>query len=64
MISAADIVRKLAAQDPCAGDVESELETCGLCHVYGYGIASEEHESDCPWRLAVEWVRQSPRVIL
>ena len=50
---AMDIVRALAA---CAEPRDSEYYVCWLClhNVFG---SETDHESDCPWRQALEWVR-------
>lgn len=55
-MTAEQIVRALAVADP----VEHQPgwpAVCGLCTAEGKGNRFvEEHEPDCPWRLAVEWV--------
>lgn len=53
------IVRALAASDP---RVDSEgAPDCGLCHLMLAGDRDlKEHQTDCPWRRAVEWVDGHP----
>lgn len=56
-MSPEEIVRALAAVKPACCDA---TECCTLCDGHGWQ-ASEGHEPDCPWRLAVEWVEANPR---
>jgi hypothetical protein len=52
--TAEQIVRALAAADP---NVHSAgmWHSCGLCYK-SLPIEAADHEPDCPWRLAAEWV--------
>jgi hypothetical protein len=54
-MTAEEIVRALAAREAPRATY-SDLQ-CGLCD--GYFNA---HAADCPWRLALEWVAEHPRI--
>jgi hypothetical protein len=49
------IVRALAAADLTVQD--HGLTGCALCDRY-LPVLTADHEPDCPWRLAVEWVSE------
>ncbi len=52
-----EIVRALAAADLAPGG-----DSCRLCGPAGFEPESvADHEPDCPWRLAVEWVAAQER---
>jgi hypothetical protein len=55
---ASRIVRALAAAEP-----NYHSGTWHVCHLCGASLPVEaaEHEPDCPWRLAVEWVEKEGR---
>jgi hypothetical protein len=48
------IVRALASVDPCM-ELPDMFHVCALCGA-GLPIRADQHDDDCPWRLAVEWV--------
>lgn len=48
------IVRALATADPTTDD--PSWWECGLCDK-ALPATPDDHMADCPWRLAVEWVR-------
>lgn len=53
---AATIVRALAASDPVVE--RGDFLACSLCGAWR-DEGGDEHEPDCPWRLAVEWVAEN-----
>lgn len=55
-MTAEQIVRALAATDPVSTDgVWIQCKLCYDDHAEGRPL---EHEPECPWRLAVEWVAE------
>lgn len=52
-MNAEDIVRRLAANEPTY--YADEGHVCGICEVF-VAIRPAEHQKDCSWRLAKEWV--------
>lgn len=60
--AAEDIVRALAAGCPTRRSLAPDhpmpdITLCGLCGCHMTAVdVPEQHEHDCPWRLAVEWV--------
>ncbi len=64
-MTAEQIVRALAARGPVAEVITAadEHRHCTLCHVErGPAVPLDDfnHQPDCPWRLAVEWVAAHP----
>lgn len=59
------IVRALAAGDPTAADEHDGTPYCTLCDTAKWnGLARPaNHDPDCPWRLAVEWVSLSAAAV-
>jgi hypothetical protein len=57
--TADDIVRALATRDPMTG--ADYVPQCALCGVGGWHVNAEDHERDCEWRRAVEWVEANPK---
>ncbi len=59
-MTAEQIVRALAAADPSHGDPRGTLRRCTFCgktNDWPRVIENAaDHDADCPWRLAVEWV--------
>ncbi len=56
--TAEQIVRALAAASPVVHRSDGWAR-CGVCAAGGYigdGRDADDHDPDCPWRLAVEWV--------
>lgn len=54
-MNAEQIVRALAAANPLTNDRPEGPSHCVLCDGPSDGRCVD-HEPDCPWRLAVEWV--------
>jgi hypothetical protein len=54
-MTAEQIVRALAADEPIVWSSGGEWHACGVCDA-SLPMKAEDHEADCPWRLAVEWV--------
>lgn len=56
----AQIVRALAERSPIYAEECSGDPACALCHACWPELDGhdhpEQHDSDCPWRRAVEWV--------
>lgn len=55
-MTAEQIVRALATADPWYAD-DDERHYCALCGSRLDRGQADDHEPDCPWRLAVEWVQ-------
>lgn len=53
-MTAEAIVRALAAANTCTYE-EEDWHSCVLC-LASLPVRAADHEPECPWRLAVEWV--------
>lgn len=60
-MTAEEIVRALAAADPIAAERDDLV--CALCASAVWAPEGLDHASDCPWRLAVEWVAATDAVV-
>ncbi len=54
------IVRALAAKNPVAYNRVAYADACTVCLAERGVVTGLHHHSDCPWRLAVEWVAANP----
>lgn len=56
--TAEEIVCALAAAEPLSEGLHYACHFCDAGGVMGRTTAAEDHEDNCPWRQAVEWVEK------
>jgi hypothetical protein len=56
LLEAADLVRDLADGSPIVFTSGGDWHACGLCDA-SLPVEPDDHDPACPWRRAVDWVR-------